>query len=63
MKLSKLIKELQKIHKEVGEQEVMLSGDDEGNYFGTITEDSFSPEYIKGTMVLFPGETTDEIGG
>lgn len=58
MKLADVIRELQSLHQEFGNLPVYMSGDSEGNHFGTLAKPSFtiprhdSPEYV----CLYPNE-------
>jgi predicted RNA-binding protein with PUA domain len=65
MKISEMIKELEKIKKESGDEVVVISSDEEGNNFGYIEKDSFAPSFVKNTMAIFPMGTMeiDDLGG
>ena len=52
MKTSELIKRLQLIKQKTGDNEVFLSGDSEGNYYGTIGDTSFGADNKK--LILYP---------
>jgi len=60
MKISKMIKGLKEVKKEVGDVEVYLSSDSEGNSFSTTdAEQSFS--WDKKKLIIYPFSENVEI--
>lgn len=52
MKISQLIRKLQAIKREVGDIEVYMSEDSEGNGYGTIDNTSFG--FSNGKLAIYP---------
>jgi hypothetical protein len=54
MKISELIKSLRELKKKFGDVPVLLSSDEEGNSYGTISEDSFGRDATEKYIIIYP---------
>ena len=61
MLLSELIKELKLAKKELGDINVILSSDSEGNSFGSIETHSFGHYQDEGVLVIYPSDEQQNI--
>ena len=59
MKISQLIKELEAAKKDVGDLEVVMSSDDEGNNFGIVNKNSLCVDFQPGYIALYPSGNID----
>lgn len=59
MKISKLIACLKSVKKQVGDKEVLIASDEEGNRFGTISEKSFSFDKENESIKIYPSTQVD----
>lgn len=55
MKIDGVILFLESVRKKYGNMEVLLSSDEEGNSYGTISPKSFSPD-ASGVLIIYPWE-------
>lgn len=62
MKIKDLIESLKSIEKQVGDKEVYLSRDSEGNGFGTIEKQSFSFAKDQKEIIIYPFRERIELG-
>lgn len=61
IKISQLINHLKKVQKEVGNLNIILSKDSEGNAYGTLEEDGICFGIVNNMIVIYPLVTVLDI--
>lgn len=59
MKITELINQLTQLKKQLGNREVILSSDPEGNNYWTIDDSEFTFGDIDGYLAIYPSEVKD----